>query len=302
MPDQIVEISNPGFQLSKSRGFLQVKNNTGQVQSIALDDILVVLVSHPACTLSTVLIDELTQRNVPLVISGRNFLPCSIILPLAKYQGQFKSMQAQITVSEPMRKRAWQQIVQRKILNQAEVLERIGEKSLPLKRLAKKVRSGDPENCEAQAARTYWQSLFGKHFRRDREDSGINTALNYTYTILRACVARGISGAGLHPTLSIHHKNPQNPFNLADDIMEPYRPIADMLTWLQKEKMSCELNAEGKAHLAAITNLPVPINQEWSPLSLAALRTCRSISSYYLEKGKILLPLLPEPINYAAIQ
>ncbi|MHC8441309.1 MAG: type II CRISPR-associated endonuclease Cas1 [Candidatus Eutrophobiaceae bacterium] len=301
MPDQILEISSAGFRLSKSRGFLEVSNKQGETTALPLDDILVVLLSHPACTISTVLIDDLATRNIPLVICGKNYLPTAYTLPISKNQGQFKIMNAQLGIGEPKKKRLWQKIVKRKILNQAGVLERTGNNPIPLKRLATKVKSGDPENCEAQAARIYWQALFGKEFRREQTRPDLNAVLNYAYAIVRACVARGICGAGLHPTLSLHHKNPTNPFNLADDLMEPYRPIADMLVWMNQKQISPELNPKSKARIAAITHLLVFIEDELSPLSLAILRTCRSLASCYLGEGEIALPYLPEPIQYAAL-
>ena len=146
--------------------------------------------------------------------------------PLVGYGRQFQVMQAQLALSEPRRKRAWQKIVRAKIRNQAEVLSHFGCNNKVLLRLATQVKSGDTSNTEAQAARMYWQSMFGDDFRRDRSRPGINAALNYIYTVLRACVARGLSAAGLHPSFSVHHKNPQNPFNLADDFIEPFRPLA----------------------------------------------------------------------------
>ena len=100
-------------------------------------------------------------------------------------------------------------------------MEAAGQSGKHLIRLSNQVRSADPDNCEAQAARGYWPRLFGKHFRRDRYAAGLNVALNYSYAIVRACVARGLSGAGLHPSFSLHHKNPQNPINLVDDLLEP---------------------------------------------------------------------------------
>ena len=301
MPDQIVEITKPGLRLSKSRGFLDIQEKEEQIGHIPIDDILTVLISNPACTISTVLLDHLARNNIPLVICGKNYLPCSLVLPLAKHNRQFQIMQAQTQVSEPQRKRAWQKIVQAKITNQAEVLERTGANPLPLNRLAKKVRSGDPENCEAQAARSYWQALFGKNFRRDKDLSGINTALNYVYAVIRACICRGICGSGLHPSISLHHKNPQNSFNLADDIMEPFRPIGDLLVWAHRKKMGESFLPVHKETLSSIVNLMTPVNAELSPLSLAALRTCRSVASHYLKKEDMLFPALPDPIHYAPI-
>ena len=304
MPDQIVEITQPGYWLSKSRGFLEVQSsNENQVNGkIPLDDILSVIISTPGCSLSTVLIDYLSRRNIPITICGTNYLPTTLILPIAGYGRQFQVMQSQTSLSEPRRKRAWQTIVRSKIQNQADLLDFSGKNSMRLKRLISNVKSGDTDNCEAQAARIYWQDLFGKDFRRDRTASDLNTPLNYIYTVIRACIARGISSAGLHPTFSIHHKNPQNAFNLADDLVEPYRPIADCFIWKKCFKKFDQLNSETKTALASIVNLQIPIGDEVSPLSLAAVKTCRSYANYCLnESTNILLPKLPMPLEIGAL-
>ena len=302
MTGQIVEITQPGYFLNKSRGFLEVSEKGGKVGRVPLDDITAVIVSTPGCSISTVLIDQLCQRNIPLVICGENYLPSSFTLPLQGHGGQFRVMRSQIALSVPRRKRLWQKIVRAKIKNQAEVLERMGQSPKPLLRLADKVRSGDPDNCEAQAARLYWQHLFGTDFRRDRTAPGLNAALNYTYAIVRACVARGVSSAGLHPSFSLHHKNPKNPLNLVDDLMEPFRPITDCLIYQCREVVKGEIDPEIKSQLVAITTLAIPLADESPPLSLAATKMCRSFAACCLgERDDVALPTLPSPLEMSAL-
>jgi len=294
MPEQIVEIATPGLHLAKSRGFLQVRDKDNLVGQVSLDDILAVIVSVQGCSISTVLMDQLSQRNIMLVVCGKNFLPSSFILPVAGHGRQFQVMRAQTNLSEPRRKRAWQKIVRAKIRNQADLLDLAGKNSRQLVRLADMVKSGDPENCEAQAARIYWQQLFGNDFRRDHEAMGLNAALNYIYAVIRACVARGVSAAGLHPSFSLCHKNPQNPLNLVDDLVEPFRPIADYLVWQSDASRFQDLSPAIKASLSAITTLTIPLKEETSPLSLAAVKVCRSFAGYCLgEADDFLLPALP---------
>ncbi len=302
MVGQIVEITDSGHWLHKSRGFLEVRHDGEKLGQVALDDIAAVIVSVPGCAVSTNLLDHLAQRNVPIVTCGQNYLPTSWTLPVQSHNRQFQVMRAQTNLSEPKRKRAWQAIVKTKILNQAEVLVRAGKSDARLKRLADMVRSGDPDNCEAQAARAYWQELFGSDFRRDRDASGLNAALNYAYAVIRACVARGLVGAGLHPSFSLHHKNPQNPFNLVDDVMEPFRPIADYMLWRKYKDDIGALDVETKSDLAALTTLPLTIEEESSPLSVTAVKTGRSLAAYCLgETDALLLPPLPDPLDMAAL-
>ena len=252
--------------MNKSRGFLEVSEKGKKIGQVSLDDIAAVIISTPGCSVSTNLVDQLCQRNVPLIICTDNYLPSSIILPLQGNSRQFRVMRAQTALSEPRRKRAWQKIIRAKIKNQAEVLARIGQSPKLLLRLADKVRSGDPDNCEAQAARFYWQNVFGADFRRNRDAPGINAALNYTYAVVRACVARGASSAGLHPSFSLHHKNPQNPLNLVDDLMEPFRPISDYVVHQRFAGTKIEMTPETKQQLAAITALTIPLASESPPL------------------------------------
>lgn len=302
MRSQILEITKPGYLLSKSRGFVEISCNKEVVGKVVLEDVEAIIVSVPGCLLSSVLIDECCQQNIPLVICGHNYLPSSITLPTQGYGRQFQTMRAQIGLSEPRRKRAWQKIIQAKIHNQAEVLDRAGCADMRLNRLVGKVRSGDPDNCEGQAARIYWQRLFGDDFRRDPNADGLNAALNYIYAVVRGCVARGVSSAGLHPTFSLHHKNPQNPLNLVDDLIEPLRPIADYTLWSCKPEAFSSLNPQNKARLAAIISLNLPTGEEVSPLSLATAKMCRSFANYCLDKqNDLTLPELPYPLDMAAI-
>ena len=304
MVGQIVEITKPGYILKKSFGFLEIFSHGERIGKIPLDDILTIIVSIPGCSISTVLIDELCKRNIPLVICGQNFMPTSITLALNGYSRQHGVMHSQIELKQPRKKRAWQKIVKIKILNQARVLSNVGMSNSQLNRLAKQVKSGDLENCEAQAARYYWQKLFGSNFRRRKESGGLNSALNYSYAIIRACVARGVVAAGLHPTFGIHHKNPTNAFNLVDDIMEPFRPIADYMIWRIGDEELSDLDAESKAKLTSITTQKIPLvldNSfvEETPLSLASVKVCKSFADFCLGKNsQILLPSTPKPLDY----
>lgn len=302
MRGQIVEITQPGYALSKSRGFLEVRQEQKPVGQVSLDGIAAVIVSVPGCFISSVLIDHLCQQNIPLVICGKNYMPSSITLPVQGYGRQFQTMHAQVKLSEPRRKRAWQHIVKTKIKNQAEVLVRAGENNRQLLRLAEKTRSGDMDNCEAQAARIYWPRLFGKDFRRNPDSPGLNAALNYIYAIVRACVARGISSAGLHPSFSLHHKNSQNPLNLVDDLMEPFRPVADYMLWHTGPDQYAVLSPEVKKQLAVITTLVIPLGDEASPFSLAASKIGRSFAVYCLgEADTFLCPALPFPMDMPVV-
>jgi CRISPR-associated protein Cas1 len=302
MSVQIVEITQTGVALAKSRGFMTVSRKREEIGKAPIDDIAAVIVSEPGCVISTVLIDHLSRNNIPLVICGQNYLPSVMTLPMEGHNRQFLAMRAQTAISEPKRKRAWQMIVRAKIANQAAALAHANLENRHLLRLAERVRSGDQQNHEAQAARIYWRDLFGGEFRRDRQAAGINATLNYSYAIARACVARAVSAAGLHPSFSLHHKNPQNPLNLVDDLLEPFRPIVDAVVWQNRAMASRELTPQSKQKLAGIVSLSVPMAGEHSPFSLAAARAARSLAAYYLgESAALELPQMPPPLVVAAL-
>ncbi|MBF2755520.1 MAG: type II CRISPR-associated endonuclease Cas1 [Gammaproteobacteria bacterium AqS3] len=302
MVGQIVEITKQGCSLRKFRGFMEISEDGVMLGRVSLDDIASVVISVLGCSISTKLVNALAELNIPIVMCGSNYLPTSITLPVAGYGRQLHVMQAQVNMSEPRRKRLWQKIVRSKIQNQAAVIDRIGESNQRLLRLAASVRSGDAGNAEAQAARDYWRKLFGKGFRRKQENvDPINSALNYSYAIVRSCVARGVSSTGLHPCFSLHHKHPQNPINLVDDLMEPYRPIADYFLVLRAGKLGKKLTPDMKAELAALTTLPIPQGTEESPLSLSVVKMCRQVARYYQdETNEVALPELPYPLQAIA--
>lgn len=185
-------------------------------------------------TASKALITALMERGIPLVSCGTHYHPDGIMLPYGGHYQQAGVLQQQIALSEPRRKRLWQQVVKAKIAHQGRILaysaadEAISTADV-LGKLAERVKSGDPDNVEAQAARTYWPALFGHDFRRDHTAIGRNSFLNYGYAVVRAATARALAGAGLTPALGLHHHQAGNAFALADDLMEPFRPMVDAL-------------------------------------------------------------------------
>ena len=206
MIGRIVEIAEDGRHLALKRGFMTVRVDGDEIGRVALDDISVVIANAHGLTYSNNLLVALAERGAPLVICGRNHSPIAWVWPVAGHHAQTARMAAQVAASQPLKKRAWQAIVCAKISQQAAVLDAAGHRGGGVAALARKVRSGDPENVEAQAARRYWTLLMGDDFRRDRSAPGANALLNYGYTVLRAATARAVMAAGLHPSLGIHHR------------------------------------------------------------------------------------------------
>jgi CRISPR-associated protein Cas1 len=288
---RVVEIQEPGRYLHKSRGFLVVEADGHEIGRVPLDDIAAVLTSTPATSVSASLISELSTRGVPLVLCGRNFLPTAIVWPLVGHHQQQRHMELQVEATRPLRKQLWAQVVVSKIEQQGAALSATGGSDQGFALLAKKVRSGDPANVEAQAARRYWGSFFGPDFRRRRDAEGSNALLNYGYTILRSAAARAIVAAGLHPGVSIFHRHPHNPMPLADDLMEPFRPFVDLRVRALVLGGANEVGREEKTDLADLLRTEIATEAGNSPLSLCLVRLARSLAQSFADgKAGLQLP------------
>ncbi|TVM03530.1 MAG: type II CRISPR-associated endonuclease Cas1 [Candidatus Brocadia sp. WS118] len=227
MIKRIVEISNPARLSLKNRQMV-VEREGFDSATVPVEDMGVLILDHPQITHTQGLLAACAENNVALLVCSEKHLPCAILLPLEGNSLHSRTIAQQAQVTEPTRKRLWQAIVQAKIREQAKVLLKATGDGNPLPAYAKRVKSGDTENVEAQASRIYWQRLYGPAFRRDFDAPGINRLLNYGYAVIRASVARAIVSTGLHPSLGLHHHNQYNSFCLADDLVEPLRPAVDM--------------------------------------------------------------------------
>ena len=292
MIGKIIEIAHNQRHLSAFRGFMLVhsteKNNKEELRRIPLDDIAAVIGNAHGLSYTNNLLVALAERGIPFVLCGTNHNIVGILLAVDGCYNQAKRFDAQISTSVPATKKIWSQIVKAKLGWQAIVLEKAGLPSNYLKNLIKKVKSGDPTNIEAQGARKYWTLLFGSAFRRDRTAEGINTLLNYGYTILRSTTARSVVAAGLHPTIGLHHKNESNPMRLVDDLMEPFRPIVDLRVWQLHKSGKNEINPETKQEIASCMFTDLQTNLGVSPLFVCVQRCAISLAQRYLGQAKIL--------------
>lgn len=231
MIKRIVDISEPAY-LHVKHGQLMVEKGGEIVANIAIEDLGILILENPAIVYTQSVITHCQQHNVAVVFCDQRHLPISIVLPLWGGNSlHTKVLREQVALSEPRRKSLWQQIVKHKIAEQALTIEQAGRSAKGLRRLEGKVRSGDPDNCESQAARQYWPMLMGPAFRRNPDQEGHNSLLNYGYAVVRAMVARALVGTGLHPAIGLHHRNQYNGLCLADDVMEPFRPWVDWLIY-----------------------------------------------------------------------
>ena len=251
---------------------LLIERDKKIIASIPIEDLGIVILQHPAIVISQAVIIACQKNNVVLLFCDEQHLPYSIILPICDANSlHTRILQEQIKVSQPTKKRLWKQVVQYKILEQALTLKLLNKNSRPVEQLSKKVKTGDKENHEAQAAKKYWRLLMGNDFRRDPSKSGTNALLNYGYTILRGMIARAIVSSGLHPALGLHHHNQYNGLCLADDLIEPFRPWVDYIVYkIIHSDMDIEINQETKKELLSILSETVIWEEKTLPLMVAS--------------------------------
>lgn len=283
---------------------LQLQVKSGQRErTIPIEDIGFLVLDHAEIFISIPALNLLIENNTSVVVCGKNHLPNGMFLNLNSHHIQQEIFRNQIEASIPLKKQLWQQTIVEKITNQGILLEKITGGKNSFEFIASKVLSGDTTNMEGVAASQYWKSFFdssdneqAKHlkFKRERFGDYPNNFLNYGYAILRAATARALSGSGLLNTLGIHHKSKYNAFALADDIMEPFRPVVDEKVFeLMQNYQEQELNTLLKSELLQILTRTVYFKTEKSPLMVALQKTASSLQQCFTgERKKIKYPKL----------
>lgn len=305
MIKRTVEISRQPAHLSIRHKQFVLKRDGAVVGSIPCEDLGMVIVDHPQATYSHAALSALAESDAALVVCGRDHLPAAILLPLSDHSQVVWRVNDQIAVKKPVHKRLWKQLVQAKIRAQADNLAPDCPARRKLLAFAADVRSGDATNREAQAARVYWQNwlihpdeeVSDAEFRRARDGVPPNSLLNYGYAILRAAVARALVGAGLLPSLGIQHSHRANAFCLADDLMEPLRPLVDARVRELYWDGRVDLDQPTKAALLELLTAPVITNGNGGPLMVALHSLTASLVRCY--EGTAAQLEIPEPCKSA---
>ena len=260
---------------------LVIKTETRET-TVPIEDIGFVVIEHPEVYISVPALIKLSENNVAVIFCDAKHLPCSMLLNLNSHHIQEELFKNQINATEPLKKQLWQQTVKIKIRNQAEHLKILKKPYEVLNFYESKVLSGDTDNREANASKHYWKYVFEFNFKRERFGEYPNLFLNYGYIVLRAAVARALSGSGLLSTLGIHHHNKYNAFCLADDIMEPFRPLVDAkVIEILENYEEKELTVKIKAELLSVLTQTVYFEDSKSPLMVALTRTASSLQQCY---------------------
>lgn len=304
MIGRIVEVADDRRHLSVNRGFLVVQDTEGEhkeLGQVPLDDIAALIANAHGISYTNNLLVALATRGAPFVLCAANHNAVGMLWPVEGNFEQSRRIEAQIAASLPTHKRAWAAVVRSKLQQQAAALEAAGAPTAQLTALAAKVRSGDPDNLEAQGARRYWSLLFGEGFRRDRDSGGINALLNYGYTVLRACTARSVIAAGLHPGIGLHHSHDNNAMRLVDDLMEPFRPDFDLKVWQLQRSGESEVTPQAKRALVRTLYDDMQTSSGATPVMVCTQRLAVSLAQLYLgEREKLDLPLPGMPLALAA--
>lgn len=289
MRNRIVEISEAPARLRIERRQLII--DTGDVPAqVPIDDLAVLVVAHPQVSYTQAVLTELVSAGGTFVTCDQSRLPIGLMVPLDAHSIQTERFHKQLELSAPRKKQAWKQIVRAKVTMQAKLLKLENGDDAGLMALLPLVRSGDPANVEARAARRYWQRLFGQDFRRDRQAEDHNRLLNYGYAVLRAATARAVVAAGLHPSLGVHHHNRYNSFCLSDDLMEPYRPIVDRAVCALTKKIDFvpELDRLTRSNLLQALTQPVLCSGLQRYLFDALARSAASLANFITGEAELI--------------
>ncbi len=293
-----LEIATPGTRLSIRHRQLVIERPDHPPITRPVEEIGLLILEHPRLTLTQPVLVQLAEAGAAVLVTGPDHLPLGLLLPLTAHHAPTQRHHAQIAASAPLQKRLWQAIIAAKLRQQARLLATITGQNHGLAAMARRVRSGDPENLEAQAAQRYWPALMGADFKRNRDQPGANAALNYGYAILRAALARALVAAGLLPSLGVFHHNRANPFCLADDLLEPFRPLVDQRVhaWHATADAAAQapLDPPARASLLAILSQSITLGGRTLPVSLAIEAAASSLAQSFLEKSPRLL--LPESL------
>lgn len=291
MLKQTIYISNP-MRLSLRNRQLVLSNKEGElVATRPIEDIGAIVIENQQTAVTLPVLTFMAANNVAVVLCDNHFMPAAMVMPLEANTTQAESYALQLNASEPVRKQLWRMLVESKIRNQARMLKVAQVEGDPLKPYYTAVRSGDPDNREGAAARAYWPLLFGSHFERDRYGEFPNPLLNYGYAILRAATARALLGSGLSPMFGVFHHNRYNAFPLADDVMEPYRPMVDNEVWDLCNLGITELTLDAKKQLMSVLLQNVDMDSQQRPIQNALTMTAASIVKYL--KGDVKTISLP---------
>jgi CRISPR-associated protein Cas1 len=284
MIGRTIYISNPYYLSIRKEQLILKEKSTEEETSLPVEDLAFIVFDCGEMTYSHAVLQKLAEYNVGLIFCDKKHMPAAMIYNFEGHSAQTQSFANQLSASEALRKNLWKQTIVAKIRNQGALLKKLGKRYDDILQLSAEVKSGDSDNREGYAARIYWSRLFSDfEFTRDRDGTPPNNFLNYAYSILRSVCGRALIGSGLLPMIGIKHKNKYNPYCLADDIMEPYRPYIDELVyeWYAGCENPFEINKEFKILALSVPTLDVEFENFGRPLMIGATMSSASMAKCF---------------------
>lgn len=253
-----------------------------QSARVPFEDIAVIVLNNREITLTHPVLSACAEYGIGLYATGDNHQPSGIFLPFQSHSRATRMLRLQLDLDKPTGKRAWAAIVQAKITNQMICMKTLNAGDHErLASLSRRVRSGDTGNMEAQAAAYYFPQIMGRSFHRSQE-VWVNAALDYGYAVMRGACARALVAHGMLPTLGLFHSSEQNAFNLADDLIEPYRAIVDLhVATHRKTDESVDLSPADKVALVGLLNVDVAMPRGVMSVLASVEQAAESLARLY---------------------
>jgi CRISP-associated protein Cas1 len=274
-----VIISQPA-KLKREHFSLVVEQD--QSARVPFEDIAVIVLNNREITLTHPVLSACAEYGIGLFATGDNHQPSGVFLPFQSHSRATRMLRLQLDLDKPAGKRAWATIVQAKINNQAICMKMLNAGDHErLESLSRRVRSGDTGNMEAQAAAYYFPQVMGRSFHRSQE-GWANAALDYGYAVMRGACARALVAHGMLPTLGIFHSSEQNAFNLADDLIEPFRPVVDLhVATNLKTDNSVDLSPADKVALVGLLNVDMAMPRGVMSVLASVEQAAESLARLY---------------------
>ncbi len=288
MLKRTIEVSGWGYQLTSRGRHLRLAKGGTEVGAVPFEDLGILVLDTVGATVSTAALVSAAEEGCVTLLCGADHLPLAIVQPLSGNALSTQRLAAQVSLGQPFKSAMWAQIVRSKIRGQSRALPANSPSRKRLAVLSNSVRAADRSNAEAQAARLYWKEVFSgslESFRRDPRFSGVNALLNYGYAIMRASMARALCAAGLQPGLGLQHSNRSNPFCLADDFMEPFRPLVDLAVLESLKEGHTEINGDTKRSLLQTLEKEVKVGAESGPCSVAMQKIAHAYANLVIQEN-----------------
>ena len=295
-----VEVNRPA-ELHIRKGQLEITQEEGSAL-IALEDLAGLVLAGPDIRISSLALSALAEWEIAVVICGTKQMPTAHLIPDTANARQALLARQQVYMTDELKDAIWQRLITRKIENQARALAILGkERVAEVAAFAAAVEPGDPQNAEGSAAQLYFPALHEGLNRRT--DDPFNSVLNYGYAIIRAALAKSICATGFIACFGVHHANQYNNFNLADDLIEPFRPIVDVMAPAVVQP-SLHLSKEQRHRLVGVLHHQCLLEGSKTTVLKAVERVVDSFRRVVEsgDAGKLITPVVLEPAMCSEVE